>query len=193
MFGQTWTVQPAYIATDTECDYGRLFYSNILIMFLNVFMTYHIAFVTLMGLCSSWYDFCFEDFMAVISKEFHQLKKLQWVIFYINKCNRVCQILPLTHTMAKNVFHHQSIAVYINKITNCRSTTTTSWLVCFFWVLFLRPVRRPGVLRCSLNVTGWLVQAATLSLLKIITWLVHDVGYGFSYILWHFECNGASF
>ena len=79
----------------------------------------------------------------------------------------------------------------INKLINCHNTTATSWLVCFFWGLFLRPVRRPRVFRCSLNATGWLVQAATM--LKIITWLVHDVGHGFSYILWHFKCNGASF
>ena len=79
----------------------------------------------------------------------------------------------------------------INKLTNCHNTTATSWLVCFSWGLFLRPVRRPRVLGCSLSVTGWLVQAAAL--LKITTWLVHDVGHGFSYILWHFECNGASF
>ena len=90
----------------------------------------------------------------------------------------------LTHTMAKNVFHHQSIALYINKLTNCHNTTAISWLVCFFWGLLLRPVRRPWVLGCSLNATGWLVQAATL--LKITAWLVHDVGHGFSYILWHF-------
>ena len=85
----------------------------------------------------------------------------------------------------------------INKLTNCHNTTTTSWLVCFFWGLFLRPVRRPRVHGCSLNATGWLVQAATLLKftiwLKITTLLVHDVGRGFSYILWHFECNGASF
>ena len=69
----------------------------------------------------------------------------------------------------------------INKLTNCHSTTATSWLVCFFWGLFLRPVRRPRVLGYSWNITGWIVQVATL--LKITTWLVHDVGHGFSYIL----------
>ena len=79
----------------------------------------------------------------------------------------------------------------INKLTSCHNTTATSWLVCFFWGLVLRPVRRPRVLGCSLSATGWLVQAATL--LKITTWLIHDVGHGFSYILWHFQCNGASF
>ena len=46
-------------------------------MFLNVFMTYRIAVVTIMGLCSVGYGFCFKDFMVVISKQFHQLKKLQ--------------------------------------------------------------------------------------------------------------------
>ena len=84
-----------------------------------------------------------------------------------------------------------SIDSSVNKLTNCHNTTATRWLVCFFWGLFLRRVRHPRVLRCSLNATGWLIQVATL--LKITTWLIHDVGYGFSYILWHFECNGASF
>ena len=78
-----------------------------------------------------------------------------------------------------------------SKLTNYHSTTAKSWLVCFFWGLFLRPVRCLWVLGCPLSATGWLVQAATL--LKITTWLIHDVGHGFSYILWHFECNGASF
>ena len=74
----------------------------------------------------------------------------------------------------------------INKLTNYHNTTAKSWLICFFWGLFLRPVRRPLVLGCSLIATGWLAQAATL--LKITTWLVHDVNHGFIYILWHFEC-----
>ena len=68
----------------------------------------------------------------------------------------------------------------INKLINCHNTTATSWLVCFFWGLFLGPVRRPQVLGCSLNATVWLVQAATLQ--KITTGLVHDVGHGCSYI-----------
>ena len=79
----------------------------------------------------------------------------------------------------------------INKLTNSHNTTATSWLVCFSWGLFLRPVRRPRVLGCSLSVTGWLVQAATL--LKITTWLVHDVGHGCSYILWHLELYFVTF
>ena len=79
----------------------------------------------------------------------------------------------------------------INKLTNCPNITTTSWPVCFLWGLFLRSVRHSRVLRCTLNATGWFVQAATL--LKITTWHIHDVGYDSSYILQHFECNGTSF
>ena len=50
----------------------------------------------------------------------------------------------------------------INKLTNYHNTTVKSWLVCFFWGLFLRLIRCPQVLRCSLNATGQLVQVATL-------------------------------
>ena len=78
----------------------------------------------------------------------------------------------------------------INKLTNYQYTTAKCWWVCFCWGLFLRPVRCPWVLGCPLNATGWLVQAATL--LEITTRLVDDIGHGFSYILWQFECNGAS-
>ena len=48
------------------------------------------------------------------------------------------------------------------------------------WGLFLRSVRHLWVLGCPLNANGWLVQAATL--LEITTWLVDDIGHGFSYI-----------
>ena len=78
----------------------------------------------------------------------------------------------------------------INKLTIYQYTTAKCWWVCFCWGLFLRPVRCPWVLGCPLNATGWLVQAATL--LEIITRLVDDIGHRFSYILWQFECNGAS-
>ena len=80
----------------------------------------------------------------------------------IMKCDRICQNPPLAHTMATKVFHHQLIALSISYVTNCHNTTATSSLVCFFSGLFLRPVRHLQVLRCSLNATGWLVQAATL-------------------------------
>ena len=77
----------------------------------------------------------------------------------------------------------------INKLNNYCNTIAKSWLICLFWGLFLRPVRHPLVLRCLLNATSWLLQASTL--LKIITWFVHDVGHGFIYSLWHSECNGT--
>ena len=98
---------------------------------------------------------------------------------------------PATYAHNGNKRFSSPINSSISKLTNYHSTTTKSWLVCFFWGLILRPVRRPWMLGCPLSATGWLVQAATL--LKITTWLIHDVGHGFSYILWHFECNGASF
>ena len=99
--------------------------------------------------------------------------------------------LPKPATYIHNGKEHFSSPIdsSIKKLTNCHNTTATSWLVCFFWGLFLGPVRLPWVLRCSLNATGWLVQVATW--LKITTWLVHYVIHGFSYILWYFECNGA--
>ena len=78
----------------------------------------------------------------------------------------------------------------INKLTNCQYTTAKCWQDCFSWGLFLRPLRRPWVIRCLLNATGWLVQA--IALLEITTWLVDDIGHGFSYVLWQFEWNGAS-
>ena len=77
-----------------------------------------------------------------------------------------------------------------NKLTNCQYTSAKFWQVCFCWGLFLRPIKCPWVLGCPLNATGWLVQATTL--LEITTWLVDDIGHGFSYVLWQFECNGAS-
>ena len=78
----------------------------------------------------------------------------------------------------------------INKLTNCQYTAAKCWQVCFCWGFFLRPVRHPRVLGCSLNATGWLVQATTL--LEITTWLVDVIGHGFSYVLWQFEYNGTS-
>ena len=108
----------------------------------------------------------------------------------LSMCDQFCQNLPLTHTMVKNSFHRQWTTPSISYITNYQYTTAICWWVCFWWGLFLRPVRRPQVLGCPLNATGRLVQAATL--LEIITWLVDDIGHGFSYILWQFECNRAS-
>ena len=89
-------------------------------------------------------------------------------------------------TMAKNIFITNIIDSSINKLTklpqhHCQKLTGQ---------LFLRPVRRPQVLRCSLNTAGRLVQLANL--LKVTSWLAHDVGHGFIYILWHFECNGEA-
>ena len=43
------------------------------------------------------------------------------------------------------------------------------------------PVRRPRVLGCPLNTTGWLVQATTL--LEITIQLVDDIGHELSYVL----------
>ena len=83
------------------------------------------------------------------------------------------------------------INISINKLTNYHNTTVKRWLICFFWGLFLRPVSRLWVFGCPLNATSWLVQAAIL--LKIITWLIYDVGHVFIYSLWHFERNGALF
>ena len=101
--------------------------------------------------------------------------------------------LPRLATYAHNGKEHFSSPIdsSINKLTNYHNITAKSWLVYFLWDLFLRPVRPPQVFKCSLNATSWLVQAVTL--LKITTWLVHDVGHGLFCILWHFECNGISF
>ena len=43
-----------------------------------------------------------------------------------------------------------------------------------------------------LNVTGWHVCIQAATLLEITTWLVSDIGRGFNYTLWLFECNEAS-
>ena len=81
------------------------------------------------------------------------------------KAHRIC--IPCT--MAKNIFITNIIDSSINKLTklpqhHCQKVTGQ---------LFLRPVRRPWVLRCSLNTAGRLVQVANL--LKVTSWLVHDV------------------
>ena len=76
----------------------------------------------------------------------------------------------------KECFHDS----YINKLTNYHNTTAKGWLV-YFWALFLRPVRYPQALGCPFNVPGQLVQAAS-HLTDITTWLIHDVGHGFSYV-----------
>ena len=72
--------------------------------------------------------------------------------------------LPKPATYIHHVKEHFSLSMdsSINKLTNCQYTTAKCWQVCFCWGLFLRPVRRPWVLGCPLNATGWLVQAATL-------------------------------
>ena len=98
---------------------------------------------------------------------------------------------PATYAHNSKECFSSPIDSSINKLTNSHNTTATSWLVCFIWGLFSRPVWHPRVLGCSLNATGWLVQAIVLP--KITNWIIHDIGYGFSYILWHCDCNGASF
>ena len=97
---------------------------------------------------------------------------------------------PKTATYAHNGKECFSLSIdsSINKLTNYHNTTANSWLVCFFWGLFQRPVRRPRVLGCPLNTIGWLIQAATL--LKITAWLVHDVDHG-GLILDHFTLKIA--
>ena len=97
---------------------------------------------------------------------------------------------PSTYTHHGKEQFSSSMDSSINKLPNYQYTTAKCWWVCFYWGLFLRPVRHPRVLRCPLNATGRFVQAATL--LEITTWLVNDIGHGFSYILWQFECNEAS-
>ena len=100
--------------------------------------------------------------------------------------------LPKPTTYAHHVKEQFSPSMdsSINKLTNCQYTTDKCWRVCFCWGLFLRPVRHPRVPGCPLNATGWLVQATTL--LEITIRLVDDIGHWFSYVLWQFECNGAS-
>ena len=78
---------------------------------------------------------------------------------------------------------------FISMLSNQHNTTAKSWLVCFLWSLFLLSLRCPQVLGCLLNVTGWLVQAATL--LEITNWLVDDIDHGLRYILWNLEYNGT--
>ena len=100
--------------------------------------------------------------------------------------------LPKPATYAHHVKEQFSLSMdsSINKLTNCQYTTAKCWQVCFCWSLFVRPVRHSRVLGCPLNATGWLVQATTL--LEITIRLDDDIGYWFSYVLWQFECNGAS-
>ena len=97
---------------------------------------------------------------------------------------------PATYTHHVKEQFSLSMDSSINKLTNCQYTTSKCWQVCIFWSLFLRPVRHSRVLGCPLNATGWLVQATTL--LEITIRLDDDIGYWFSYVLWQFECNGAS-
>ena len=97
---------------------------------------------------------------------------------------------PTTYTHHVKEQFASSMDSSINKLTNCQYTTAKCWRAYFCWGLFLMSVRRPRVLGCPLNATGWLVQATLL--LEITTWLVDHIGHGFSYVLWQFECNGAS-
>ena len=146
--------------------------------------------------------------LSILLELFKWCQRYQVSLLYVRKVSKNSEVFPpirrlfrsymwpdlpkpTTYTHNGKERFSSPIDSSINKLTNCHNTTATSWLVCFFWGLFLRPVRRPRVLGCSLNATGWLVQVATL--LKITTWLVHDVGHGFNYILWHFESNGDSF
>ena len=107
-------------------------------------------------------------------------------MFNLQPCTCIwlaCHNQSHTHKRTKEDFHHQSIAPSINYY----NTTAKSWLVCFFWSLFLRPARHPWMCRCLLSITGWLIQAATL--LEITTYLIDNTGHRSGYILWHFECN----
>ena len=112
------------------------------------------------------------------------------------RCESVSYImwpaLPKPATYEHYVKEQSSLSMdsSVNKLTNYQYTTAKLWQICFCWGLFLRPIRRPQVLGCTLNVTGWLVQAATL--LEITIQLVDDIGPGFSYVMWQFECCGAS-
>ena len=118
----------------------------------------------------------------------------EWIVsrFQWGKRWQIVTCFAKTSTCVYHVKEQFSLSMYgsINKLTNCQYTTANCWQVCFCWGLFLRPVRRPRVLRCPLDVTGWLVQATTL--LEITTRLVDDIGHGISYVLWQFECNRAS-
>ena len=60
------------------------------------------------------------------------------------------------------------IVVGLLKLTNYHNTNAKIDRSAFFWG---RPLRYPQVLRCPLNATGHLVQAATL--LKITNWLIY--------------------
>ena len=97
---------------------------------------------------------------------------------------------PATYAHHVNEQFSPSMDSSMNKLTNCQYTIAKCWQVCFCWGLFLRPVRRPRVLGCPLNATGRLLQATTL--LKITIRLVDDIDHWFNYVLWQFECNGAS-
>ena len=97
---------------------------------------------------------------------------------------------PATYAHHVNEQFSPSMDSSMNKLTNCQYTIAKCWQVCSCWGLFLRPVRRPRVLGCPLNATGRLLQATTL--LKITIRLFDDIDYWFNYVLWQFECNGAS-
>ena len=64
------------------------------------------------GSCGAAYVYHIQGFITALNfYEFH----LFWICeIKFMKCDRICQNPPLTHTMAKNVFHHQSIALSIS-------------------------------------------------------------------------------
>ena len=143
--------------------------------------------------CSYVHPHC----LAILTARFHR-----HTINYLNCHVKNCWVLLSTHQMwpalpkPTTYSHHvneqfsPSMDSSINKLTNCQYTTAKCWQVCFCWGLFLRPVRRPQMLRCPLNTTGRLVQATTL--LEITMRLVDDIDPWFSYVVWQFECNVAS-
>ena len=108
-----------------------------------------------------------------------------WSIATFANCTlNMWPALPKPATYAHHVKAQFSPSMDSSINTNRQYTTAKCWQVCFCWGLFVRPVRRPRVLGCSLNATGWLVQVTTLR-------QVDDIGHWFSYVLWQFECNGA--
>ena len=98
--------------------------------------------------------------------------------------------LPKPATYAHNYKECFSLPINssINELTN---TTAKSWLVFFFWGLFLRPGRCPRVLKCSLMPLVGLYRQPTCWISPPHSFM--DVGHKVIYILQHFECNWALF
>ena len=99
---------------------------------------------------------------------------------------------PATYAHHVNEQFSPSMDSSINKLTNCQYTTAKCWQVCFCWGLFLRSVRRPRVLGCPLDATGIGLYRQPPCWKSGTIRLVDDIDHGFSYVLWQFECNGAS-